>query len=241
MKNNMYEMNIYQIYEEGKKAFNEKRYEVAKEKFELLSNAQVRFADIFCHMGYIYTFEDNYEKAIWNFKKAIEINPSYTEAIMGLAVLLQDQGDLKEAGILFNQIKSVSYRGGIADDYCLGKLSNKHAEIGDDYMNLFLYEGAIQEYEMALKLNPAYPDIRLKYAIALREYGNFEKAVFELDNILINHPKYIDAYIHLGITYYKIGFIGFALSAWSNGMEIDRNNRLLKSFIHFVESAKEIK
>lgn len=236
----MSEGNIYQIYEEGKKAFIEKRYDVAKERFESLSNTKIKFADVFCHLGYIYAFENEYERAVENFKKAIEINPSYTEAIIGLAVLLQDKGDLNEASLIFNQLKSVSYRDGIADDYCLGKLSNKHAELGDDYMNLFLYEGAIREYEMALKLKPSYPDIRLKYAIALREYGDFERAVFELDNVLINHPKYVDAYVHLGITYYKIGFIGFAISAWSKGMEIDRNNRLLKSFIHFVESVKEI-
>lgn len=236
----MSENNVYQIYEEGKKAFDEKLYEIAKERFESLSNSEVKFADIFCHLGYIYTFENNYDKAIDNFRQAVKINPSYTEAIMGLAVLLQDRGEQKESETLFNQLKSVSYKGGIADDYCLGKLSNKHAELGDYYVNLFLYEGAIYEYEMALKLNPGYPDIRLKYAVALREFGNFEKAIFEMDNILIEHPRYVDAYIHLGITYYKIGFIGFALSAWKKGMEIDPDSRLLKSFIHFVESAKEV-
>lgn len=103
-----------------------------------------------------------------------------------------------------NQLRSVTYLEGIADKHCLGKISNMHMKIADAYVSLFLYKNATDEYEKALELNPGFPDIRLKYAIALRKSGDFEKAVNVLENLTREMKSFVDAYVQHGITYYKI-------------------------------------
>ncbi|MBZ4642558.1 MAG: Tetratricopeptide 2 repeat-containing protein, partial [Deferribacteraceae bacterium] len=52
--------------------------------------------------------------------------------------------------------------------------------------------------------------------------------------------NFVEAYVHLGITYFKIGYIGFAISAWKKGLAINSENKLLKTFIYLVEAAKEV-
>ncbi|MCB4203803.1 tetratricopeptide repeat protein [Deferribacterales bacterium Es71-Z0220] len=232
--------SIFHLMEKGKIAFDSGKYEEAKKYFEEFIEHNKNFADVYCKLGYIYFVKDEYHKAIDFFKQAVEINPSYTEALINLATSLQYVGENDEALKYMNQLKSVTYLEGIADKHCLGKISNMHAEIADAYVSLFLYKNAIDEYEKALELNPGFPDIRLKYAIALREYGDFERAIFVLENIIMEMESFVDAYVQLGITYYKIGYIGFAISAWKKGFELNKNNKLLNTFLYLVEAAKEV-
>lgn len=232
--------HIFHLMEKGKNAFESGKYKEAKKYFEEFIKHNKNFADVYCKLGYIYFIEDEYHKAIDLFKKAVEINPSYTEALINLATSLQYIGKEDEAIKYMNQLKSVAYLEGIADKHCLGKISNMHMEIADAYVSLFLYKNAIDEYEKALELNPGFPDIRLKYAIALRESGDFEKAVNVLENLTREMKSFVDAYVQLGITYYKIGYIGFAISAWKKGLELNKNNKLLNTFLYLVEAAKEV-
>jgi len=236
----MKENNIFYILERGKLDFEAGKYLEAKEKLEKFIEKNKNFADVYCKLGYIYFIEDNYLKAIEFFKKAVEINPSYTEGLINLTTSLQFIGENEEAMKYMNQLKSVSYLEGIADKHSLGKISNMHCETADAYMRLFMYKNAIDEYEKALQLNPGFPDIKLKYAIALREYGDLERAIYILDNLIIEKENFVEAYVHLGITYFKIGYIGFAISAWKKGLAINSENKLLKTFIYLVEAAKEV-
>jgi tetratricopeptide (TPR) repeat protein len=122
----------------------------------------------------------------------------------------------------------------------MGKLSNMHAEIAEVYKSMLLYDEAIEEYKKALNLSPQFPDIRLNYAITLRDAGKVESAIFEFDRVLIDKKNYVDAYIHLGVSYYKLGYLGFAIDAWKKGYELDPSNKILQSFLFILNSAEEV-
>lgn len=233
--------NLYTHYEEGKACFDSGKYDEAREIFEEFVKHRSDFADVYNYLGYIYYIHDERESAIKAYRKAVDLNPSYTEALMNFAVVLNDCGMSDEALKYMNQLKSVQYYEGVADSYCLGKLANMHAETARAYKSVFWYGEAIKQYQKALYLCPDFPDIRLEYAVALRDYGDMEKAVYEFDQVIVRKNDYAEAYVHQGIAFYKLGFIGFALESWKKGYEIDNKNKILATFLYLLEGAREVK
>lgn len=231
---------LFKNYELAKNAFDSGNYEEARTVFEKFIKENHDFADVYNYLAYIYYLDDDREKSIEFYKKSVAINPSYTEALMNLVLVLHEIGDADQAQKYMNQLKSIQYYEGVADKHCLGKLSNMHAETARAYLSLFWYEEAINEFEKALKLNPEFPDIRLEYAIALRDYGKVEESIYEFDQVIISKPVYTEAYVQQGIAFYKLGFLGFALESWKKGYELDSSNKLLKTFIYLLDGAMEV-
>jgi tetratricopeptide (TPR) repeat protein len=232
--------NMYKLLEEGKHAFEKQYFATAKKLFLEFIEKEKKFADVYNHLGYIYFSENNFAEAIYYYKKAVEINPSYTEAIINLIIVLQLSNDLNTAEYYMEKMKQFQETEGFEDRYCLGKIANKHWELAKDYNSLCMHNEALEEYEKALKLGPNFFDIRLDYAITLRDCGKIEESVFELDKIIKNKPDYVDAYIHLGICYYKQGYMGFAIDAWQKGYALNPENNILQSFLYILDNAEEI-
>lgn len=232
--------NCYRQYEEGKAYFDSGDFDKARAVFEDFIRYRHDFADVYNYLGYIYYLQDNVDYAISAYRQAVELNPSYTEALINFAVVLNDCGRSDEALKYINQLKSVQYYEGVADKHCLGKLANMHADIAGAYISLFWYEEATEQYQKALHLCPDFPDIRLEYAIALRDYGDMEKAIYEFDQAILRKSDYAEAYIHQGIAFYKLGFIGFALESWKKGYDIDSENKILSTFLYLLEGATEV-
>ncbi len=232
--------NIYKILEEGREAFNRQDYAIAKKSFLQFIEVEKNFADVYNFLGYICFIEDDLSGAIYFYKKAVEINPSYTEALMNLIMVLQLNNELDTAEHYMEKMKQIRKTEGLENRYCLGKIANKHWDIAKNYTGLCMYDEAIQEFKKALKLGPNFFDIRLDYAVTLRDCGQVEEAVYELDKILKSKPDYVAAYIHLGICYYKQGYIGFAIDAWQKGYALNPENNILQSFLYILDNAEEI-
>lgn len=232
--------DIFKLLDEGRDAFGKGDYFSAKKIFlEVIENND-GFADVYNSLGLICFLDDEYRSSILFYKKAVEINPFYSEALMNLVVVMHQTGNINDAEIYMKQLKQIKSVQGTADRHCLGKLANKHAETAEIYKSMFMYDGAIEEYQKALELSPEFPDIRLNYAITLRDAGRIEDAIYEFDKILIQKPQYMVAYVHLGICYYKIGYIGFAINAWKKGYELNPKDRVLKSFLFVLNNVEEI-
>jgi tetratricopeptide (TPR) repeat protein len=232
--------DIFVILEEARSYFAKKNYDKAKPLFLKFIETHTGFADVYSSLAMIYYIEDDYEKSIEYYEKAISINPNYSEAIMNIIVVLHHVGEIEKTEKYLDKLKEIKSVKGTADRYCMGKLSNMHAEIAEVYKTMLLYDEAIAEYEKALKLSPAFPDIRLNYAITLRDAGKVEDAIYEFDKVLIDKNNYVDAYVNLGVSYYKLGYLGFAIDAWQKGYQLDPNNKVLQSFLFILDNAEEI-
>ncbi|KAA0258644.1 tetratricopeptide repeat protein [Deferribacter autotrophicus] len=236
----MNEKKAYYYYEKGKEKYISKDYVKARQFFEEFLKFNDNFADVHNYLGYIYYASNDLNRAIEHYKKAIELNPYYTEALINLVVILHSIGEFKKAEKYLDSLKKSEKVRGIADKYCIGKLANMHAEIANRYTSLFLYEEAANEYEKALRLAPDFPDIRLEYANVLRDLGRLEEAIVQYDEILIRKPHYVEALINMAIAYYKLGYLGFCINALKKAKEINPENRMLKAFLYLLENAKEV-
>ncbi|BAI81407.1 tetratricopeptide repeat protein [Deferribacter desulfuricans SSM1] len=236
MENN----NYFYFYEKGKEEFLAGDYEKARQYLEKFLKYKDNFADVYNFLGFIYYISNDLNRAIDFYEKAIELNPYYTEALMNITVIYHSIGEYEKAEKYFKMLKENKNIKGIADKHCIGKLANIHAELAKKYLSLFMYDEALEEYEKALKLAPEFPDIRLAYANALRDANKLEEAIFQYDQVLIRKPKYIEALINQAITFYKLGYLGFALEALKKAKLIDANNKNLQAFLYLLENSKEV-
>jgi tetratricopeptide (TPR) repeat protein len=228
---------ISELVAAGKQCFEQKDYRSAEAYFRQVLDKTDRYADVLNMMGVIHHAEGRFSSAIDMFKRALAVNPRYTEAVMNLAVLFNDLGQYADARKLYDALrKAPRMRGQTMEPVLRGKLSNLHSQIGDIYRSAGAHKLAIEEYEKALALNPSYADIRTKLGQAFREDGQVGKAVSELKTALKTKAAYVPARIQLGLAYYATGKIADAKKEWKAALAKDPDNDYAKMYLRLIEA-----
>ena len=84
----------------------------------------------------IYYDRGKFNKAIKTFKRALEIDPSYTDASVGLSIILNDLGRYEEGQEVFEVAQKVLEEKKKKNDPFIDKLiAQKHEELGDIYFD----------------------------------------------------------------------------------------------------------
>ncbi len=227
---------IPEMVELGKQAFENKEYAKAEHYFKKVLSLQPNYADVLNMLGVLHHIEGKFHSAIDFFQQSLKVNPQYTEALLNLAVLYNDLGRYKDAKKLYTHLKaSQTVKHKHIEPVLKGKLSNLHADIGDIYRNLGLYEYAIEEYKKALFLNPKYVDIKTKLGIAYRENKQLKESQHELLEAAHMDPRYITAKIQLGVTLYSLGKQADAKKSWSAVLDKHPENEYAKMYLRLCE------
>src|SRR5207249_81878 len=82
------------------------------------------------------------------------------------------------------------------------KLANQHARLGDAYLESGGLATAIDQYQAALALGPAFHDLRYKLGRMLLEAGRALDAREHFEIIVRARPNYLDAAAMLGLACY---------------------------------------
>lgn len=236
------EPDIRYWIEQGKQFFKTQAYKKAEAIFSKIIAGRHEFADVYNMLGIIYHQTGQFSDGITSFRKALAINPNYTEAMLNLSVLYNDLGQYKQARDLVNRFKkkgAAAKNGHDIDPYIKGKLANKHAEVGDMYRGAGLFKQAIAEFEKAIELAPTFFDIRNKRGICLREKGEKETAFKEFQKIVKENPKYTEAQIQLGITLYTLGKKKEARHLWEKLAKTNPSHQLVRIYLRLSEEKKK--
>lgn len=230
------ESDIRYLIEQGKKFFRAEAYKKAEAVFLKVLAGKKEFADVYNMLGVIYHQTGQFSKAIEYFNQALKINPRYTEALINLSVLYNDLGEYKQAKSLIEKSKKVGKNGKEKlDPFIKGKLANKHAEAGDMYRGVGLFEAASYEYEKALELAPHFSDIRNKLGISLREQGKKKEAIHEFGRIVKENPHFTEAQIQLGVTLFGMGEKQKARKIWLALVKSHPRHELVKMYLRLAE------
>jgi tetratricopeptide (TPR) repeat protein len=225
-----------ELYERGMEAFAKNDLAGAEQAFSELLRTNPGFADIQNKMGIIYSSTNRFELAVRAFEKALESNPGYTEASLNLAITYSDMGQYEKAREVFERAAHISKESsGDIDPFIKGKLANEHLKIGNIYIDLRKLDEAIDEFEKALRLAPAFADIITQLGIAYREKGQHDEAIKHFNRAKEVRPGYMPPRIHLGLTYYSRGFYGLAEEEWREALKIDPDNTAVKAYLNFVK------
>lgn len=227
-------------YELGKKAFDEKNYNEAQVYLEEVLKEKDSFADVYNMLGFIYYTAGRHSDAIESFKKALKINPNYTEVSLNLSVAYNEMGEFDKARDIYAKAKDAGAVGSTSylDPYAKGKLANMHTDIGAIYQDLGFYKEAVDEYKKAIALRPTFVDIKNKLGVVYRDMRDYSKSVRELEEAIKINPEYTPARINLGITYYTMGQIDKAKAEWMNVLNKNPNDKTARMYMNLTTEKK---
>ena len=212
----------------------------ALETFTLLLQRCPRFADVHYMVGLVHERGGDLEAASGSLERALEINPSYAEAVAALASVYERRGLFERSRELAAQLSpSAGSSEGNLDATTRGKLANLHAVLGDAYREAGELREAIEAYRKALDRCPSFHDIRHRLGITLREAGLPNHAIGEFKRVLRTHSAHLESAVQLGLTYYTLGRTPQALAEWESVLQRDPSREDAQMYLRMVQ-AEEI-
>jgi tetratricopeptide (TPR) repeat protein len=173
------------------------------------------YADAQHLLGLCYHLAGQPERALERLGEAVRINPRYIEALVHRGVVLGELGRTAEAEEMFARAREITVRGtsGVAAHHA-GKLANSHAALGEAYAEAGGLDRAIQQYQAALELGPAFQDLRLRLGRLLLEAGRTLEARETLATVVEARPGSVEARAAFGLACYLSGDASTARDVW---------------------------
>ncbi|NIS75934.1 MAG: tetratricopeptide repeat protein [Deltaproteobacteria bacterium] len=220
----------------GKRSFEEKDYKRAEKILLSAIEKGAKYADVYYTLGLTCHSLGEINRAIYFFKEALILNEGYVEALLGLSITLNDMGKYREAKDAFE--KAITALSGekklIPDTIVKPRIVNLHRELGRVSISINRYEQAVFHFKKALEIAPDYLDVKLEYAAALREKGDFEEAKQTLYEILEEKPAYVPALLGIGLIHYIEGNAGEAKAFWEKSLTIEPTNKLAHLYLKSI-------
>ncbi|OGB91153.1 MAG: hypothetical protein A2Z31_04950, partial [candidate division NC10 bacterium RBG_16_65_8] len=165
--------DVRQLLQRGTGAFEAGRYSEAETFLLQVAEQKTDYANVYHMLGVIAGLRGAPEKAVALFRRALALNPKYSEARLNLAITLADMGAYEaaaeEADALRGREPGEAAR---LSPGVLGKLANAHADLARKYHALGMHADAVGEYDKALGLCPNFPDLHNRRAVSCRELGD---------------------------------------------------------------------
>lgn len=213
----MAEMMWDEMLSEAKENFINGNYKVAEPLLNQLILQNSRNAEVYQMLATIYYDKGQFNKAIRTFKRALEIDPTYTDASVGLSIILNDLGKYDEGQQIFEEAqKLLERKSGKMDSYVEEKIASKHEELADIYFQYKFYKEALDQLFRAQKLSSRKAEISMRIAECYVKTGDSDRAVRELKTLIREYPHFIPARLKLGVIYYNMNNLAEATEQWEN-------------------------
>ncbi|HND85436.1 MAG TPA: tetratricopeptide repeat protein [Pseudobdellovibrionaceae bacterium] len=208
-------------------------YKMSEPILQQLLLQNTRNPEIYQMLATIYYDKGQFNKAIKTFKRALEIDPTYTDASVGLSIILNDLGRYDEGKEVFHKAKELLDSKNTGNDPFINeKLAAKHEELGDLYFQYKRYSEALEQLLKAQRLSGRRAEITLRIAEVYVQMNQTEKAIKDLKNLIREFPQLIPARIKLGVIYYNLNRVAEATEQWESVLIRDPQHpealRLLK-------------
>ena len=224
--------DVRQLVKRGTAAFEAGEYSEAETLLLRVLDSNTAYANVYHMLGVIASFRGASQRAVDLFRRALALNPRYSEAQLNLAITLADMGAYDvaaaEVGELQAREPEDADRPGPA---ILGKLANAHADLARKYHALGMYAEAVGEYDKALGLCPNFPDIHNRRAASCRELRDYAGAKASLMRALDLNPRYVEAYVNLGQVHRQMGHRAEAIAAWQRALELNPAHPLARIYL----------
>lgn len=227
-----------QLLDEARSAFIEGDYQVAEPLLNQPTLIHSKNPEVLQMLATIYYDQGKFNKAIKTFKKALEIDPSYTDAAVGLSIILNDIGRYDEAKKVFEDAKALLDAKKKSNEPNMNeKFAQKHAELGDMYLQHKRFNESIEQYVKAQQLSEKKMDYALRIAECHVQAGQKDKAIKELKGILQVDPKLIAPRLKLGLILYNSHHIAEAVDQWENILRYEPQNQEALRYLKMAQTA----
>jgi len=224
--------DLRQVLQQATAAFEAGSYDEAEALLAQIMKQTPTYANVHNMLGFIAGQRGTPEKAVPFFRRALSLNPHYTEARLNLVLTLTEMGLYDQAAAEASKLElrepTTSHRLSLG---VRGKLANAHADLGRKYHELGLYAEAVVEFDKALGLCPTFPDIHNRRAVSCRELGQYADCRASLLKALELKPNYAEAHVNLGVLHQKLGNLSEAVKSWERALQIDPKHRLARIYL----------
>ena len=205
--------------------FKENRYSLAEPILNQLILKNAKSPEVFHMLGTIYYDQGKFNKAIRAFRRALELEPTFTDASVGLSIILNDLGKYEEGQKVFSEAKELLARQASSEDpYINEKFSIKHDELGEMYFQHTRFKEALEQYYKALSLSSRKPELTMKIVECYLKLEMPEKAIKELRSLTKDFPGFLSARVRLGKILYDGGDVEGAIEQWEATAHRDPSN-----------------
>jgi protein O-mannosyl-transferase len=151
-------------------------------------------ADFYVASGIAYGSSKQYDKAIADLKKAIEIDPKSYDAINNLGLYYSEMGDIPNAIKSLNKSIEINPK----FDKAYYNLGNTYAKQGD-------YTKAIEQYKKAIDIDPKYEDAYNNTGNSYAAMKDYTNAIIYYKKVIEINPSNLQVLNNIGVTYKIMG------------------------------------
>lgn len=223
---------------EAREAFIEGNYKVSEPILQQMVLQNTRNPEVFQMLATIAYDKGQFNKAIKTFKRALEIDPTYTDASVGLSIILNDLGKYEEGQQVFEEAKKLlDRRKGEVNPGLNEKIANKHEELADLYMQSQRPQDSLDQLLRAQKLTTRKAELAVRISDCYLNLGETEKAKKELRQIIRDYPQFTTARLKLGLVLYNSGHIAEATEQWENILVRDPEHPEARKYLQLSQDA----
>ncbi|TKJ32861.1 hypothetical protein CEE39_04750 [bacterium (candidate division B38) B3_B38] len=221
-------VEVIRLMNKAEKESDQENTEEAIKTLEEVVSLDPNIVDAYVMLGNMFTRRNLYQRAVADYRRAIELNPDYDLPKINLAIAYKEWERYEEAAAILKEVVSRQPRNSRANFY-LGDVYRRqgmydeaikyyqqgvehdpnsatlNAELGLGYYYQGLLSKAEQSLRRALERNPSIYTAHFALALIYEKKGDFDSAIEEYKKEIENNPQGFKAYFNLGIIYGKRG------------------------------------
>lgn len=228
--------------EDAKRLLAQGHVAAAKDLLLDLDSAGQATAESQYILGTIFHRENRLGEAVDRFKRALQLDPHFTDAAISLSVIYNDTGHYQEGAQIFQQAEKSAIRkpGAPTPSIVLAKeISAKHMELGNLYRSLQRFDEAANEFLKAGRVDPDNVDARILLAKTHAQRGQLKVAQGELENLVRDKPDHVNARVHLALLYHAQGNVVDAQIELQEAQMKDPGNKQVQMYLDMTRQATE--
>lgn len=237
--NNLGRSEIKEMLDTAREHFRDGNYRIAEPLLQQLMVSETKNPEIFHMMATLYYDQGKFNKAIKTFRRALEIDPTYTDASVGLSIILNDLGRYDEGKQVFIDAQQALKRksSSDADPYIMEKIATKHDELGELYFQYKRYDDAIEQYAKALSLSSRKAELKMKMIECFLKREDEPRALKELRLLVQEFPQFIPARLKLGLMYFNMKNTIAAVEQWESVLLRDPEHPIALKYLQMAQES----
>lgn len=164
----------------------------------------------FNRIGLVFLSIHEFEQALINFERSLQIDPNYLQAQINMGVAHQSKGRYPKAIQCFEAVIS-------KDPLQV----NAYYNLGIAYFCTQSYALSLESLNNALKLNPLLLDAHYNKGVVYSQLKNHPLAIECYNRVIVSDPQYVLAHYNLGVCYFELLDYAQALLCYAKALEID--------------------
>ncbi|MEJ2704774.1 MAG: tetratricopeptide repeat protein, partial [Sedimentisphaerales bacterium] len=167
-------------------------------------------AHVHDNRGNVYTDSGQFDKALSEYAKAIELNPTYAEAYNNRGGVYADLGQFDRA--ISERTRAIELD---------PKFDRAYYHRGLAWYKSGQVAKAVSDYTVALGINPRLVEAYNNRGVAFGSLGQLDRAVLDFTKAVKVDPAHTEAYKNRGLAYFKLNQFTMAISDYTKALELD--------------------